>query len=65
MDEAADALEMRRHRLDRERTDLSFLIREAQLEAGQEENMYLKTSRSLEAKHLIDSELKRQSKILY
>lgn len=60
-----NALEMRRQRLDRERNDLSFLVREAQFDAAQEEKMHLTISRSLEAKHLIDSELKRQSKILY
>jgi DNA primase len=60
-----NALSLRKRRLDLERTDLSFLIADAQMESAQQLELHVRANLSNKARGLIDAELQRQAKILY
>jgi DNA primase len=60
-----NALNLRKRRLDLERTDLSFLIADTQMGSPQELELHIRANLSNRARGLIDAELQRQAKILY
>ncbi len=60
-----NALSLRKRRLDLERTDLSFLIADLQMETSQQFELHVRANLSNKARGLIDAELQRQAKILY
>jgi hypothetical protein len=59
------ALELRKQRLDQERTDISLLIMDAQTEDAQRAELNVRVNRSNKARGLIDAELHRQSRNVY
>jgi hypothetical protein len=60
-----NALRLRKHRLDLERHDISFLIADPQSDSADKDELHIQVSLSNKARGLIDAELQRQAKILY